>query len=86
MTLEELESLIAEEAHICTNVLWTKGKTTIYVLRLRNGFEVIGTSAVVDVTKFDENTGIDLARENAIDNLWKAVAYMDQQENHNFNL
>jgi len=54
-------------------------KTTIVVLQLRNGFEVVGTSACVDAANYDHETGKKYARERAISKVWELEGYRLQQ-------
>jgi hypothetical protein len=58
---------------------------TICVLILRNGFTVIGTSACVDPKNFNEQTGKDIARKKAIENIWPLMGYVLKQEMHERN-
>jgi hypothetical protein len=45
-------------------------KTTVCCLKLRNGFEVIGMSACVDVANFDSELGKQIAFEEAKSKIW----------------
>ena len=54
-------------------------KTTVVVLLLRNGFEVVGTSACVDAASYDHETGKKYARERAITKVWELEGYRLQQ-------
>jgi hypothetical protein len=54
-------------------------KTTIVVLFLRNGFEVVGTSACVNPAGYDHETGKKYARERAITKVWELEGYRLQQ-------
>lgn len=49
--------------------------TTICTLVLRNGFVVIGTSACASPLTFDSKIGRKLAREKALDEVWKVMGY-----------
>jgi hypothetical protein len=48
---------------------------TICVLVLRNGFTVVGTSAVASPENFNPEIGRRLARERAIDQIWPLMGY-----------
>lgn len=48
---------------------------TICVLVLRNGFTVIGTSACASPENFDAEIGRQLARKDAIGNVWPLMGY-----------
>ena len=54
-------------------------KTTIVVLLLHNGFEVVGTSGCVDAANYDHETGKKYARERAITKVWELEGYRLQQ-------
>ena len=60
-------------------------KTTVCVLTLRNGFEIVGSSACVDPENFDLEVGQKWARKDAVDQVEKlegyalqSILYMDQ--------
>ena len=46
-------------------------KTTICLLTLDNGFEVVGTSSCIDPKDYDQRTGAAIAYENAVEKLWE---------------
>jgi len=46
-------------------------KTTICVLVLNSGFEVVGSSAPVDPAIYDFETGKKFAREKAVEKVWE---------------
>lgn len=50
-------------------------KTTAVVLTLRNGFEVVGTSACVDPANYKQEVGAEYARKRAIDKVWELEGY-----------
>ena len=54
-------------------------KTTVVVLILQNGFEVVGTSACVDAANYNHETGKKYARERAITKIWELEGYRLQQ-------
>lgn len=64
-----LESIIVGENYFVDETL------TICVLKLRNGFKVLGESACVDPRNFDEAIGRTYARKNAFSHLWKLEGY-----------
>lgn len=62
------------------------GLTTMYALVLKNGYTVVGKSACVDPQNFCESTGTQLAREDAIKQIWPLMGYalkerMDRETN-----
>ena len=54
-------------------------KTTVVVIQLQNGFEVVGTSACVDAANYDHETGKKYARERAMTKVWELEGYRLQQ-------
>lgn len=50
-------------------------KTTVVMLRLKNGFEVVGTSGCVDPANYDHEIGKKYARKRAIDKVWELEGY-----------
>jgi hypothetical protein len=57
-----------------------KGKTTICFITLKNGFEVVGTSACVDPKNFKLEIGMKFAKEDAISRIWQLEGYRLQWE------
>lgn len=78
LTLEYLEQLIRS-----TEYLKLGAKTMVCFLKLHNGFEVVGSSACVSSTNFDQETGKKIAYENAIDKLWIVEGYKLQEKIYN---
>lgn len=70
LTLELLEQTIKSVEYKKLGV-----KTTVCCLTLNNGFEVIGTSAPVDPSKFDLEVGKKYAYEKAVNKLWETEGY-----------
>jgi hypothetical protein len=69
-TEEMIMNQIAEE------VIYDLGaKTTAVLLRLKNGFEVVGTSACVDPANYKQEVGATYARKRAIDKIWELEGY-----------
>lgn len=50
-------------------------RTTVVLLTLRNGFEVVGTAACVDPAAYNHETGKRYARERAVSKVWELEAY-----------
>lgn len=73
VTIEQINSLIEKEEYIKVGV-----KTVVAVLTLKNGFEIIGTSACVDPSNFNLEIGSKYARERAIDKIWELEGYLLQ--------
>jgi hypothetical protein len=70
VTAEQVEAAIAEELDYKLG-----RKTTCVLLRLQNGFEVVGTSACVEPANYDHEIGKRYARERAISKVWELEAY-----------
>ena len=52
-----------------------KGRKTLCVLVLRNGFTVTGESACASHENFDAEIGRKIARENAVQKIWPLMGY-----------
>lgn len=50
-------------------------KTTVVMITLVNGFEVVGTSSCVDPENYDHELGVRYARRKAIDKVWELEGY-----------
>lgn len=48
---------------------------TVCSLVLHSGFVVIGQSACIDPAKYDEAVGCEMARKNAVNQLWALEGY-----------
>lgn len=70
LTNDDIEAAIVDEK------IYDLGrKTTAVVLTLKNGFEVVGTSACVDPANYDSTVGAVYARKRAIDKVWELEGY-----------
>ena len=59
---------------------------TVCVLRLVNGFTVIGHSACVSEENFDAELGEKIARQKAFDKCWELFGFQLASEQTNFKL
>ena len=75
VTQSQIDSCIAEELDYRIG-----NKTTCVVLVLKNGFEVVGTSACVDPAKYDHEIGKSFARKRAVDKIWELEGYSLQNK------
>ena len=75
ITLEHLESLIAKKEFFTAGV-----KTTVCLLTLKNGFEIIGTSACVNAKDYSQEIGARFALQRAFDKLWELEGYYYQKQ------
>ena len=74
VTEECVENSIASEEYSTVGK-----KTTLCVITLKNGFEVVGTSACVDPANYDLEVGKPYARKKAIDQVWAHLASILQE-------
>lgn len=70
VTLDSMEAKVASE-----NYTVIDGLLTICVIKMANGFYVVGESAPASPANFNADLGKKFARENAIRNLWKLEGY-----------
>ena len=66
-------------------------KTTVCLLTLKNGFEVIESSSCVCALNYDHGLGKKFSRERAVQKVWELEGYLLQQAQHeateeNFNV
>lgn len=79
LTPEILESkILTEQYH-----QFPSTTVTICCLTLENGFNVIGESACISPTNFDEKIGKKVARDNAFDKLWQLYGFNAKQQAFN---
>lgn len=55
-------------------------KTTLVLLKLKNGFEVVGTSACVDPANYNHEVGVEYAKKRAMDKVWELEGYKLQSQ------
>ena len=55
-------------------------KTTICVITLENGFEIMGESSCVDPKNFDKAIGERVSYENAFEKIWPLEGYLLQEK------
>ena len=70
VTLESMEAKIETEQYtVIDNVL------TLCIIKMRNGFYVVGESAPASPANFNADLGRKFARENAVRKLWGFEGY-----------
>lgn len=69
ITLQDIENNVDKQEFLIS------GRHTLCFLKMKNGFEVIGHSAVVDPAEFNEIKGRNFAREDAIKQAWPLMGY-----------
>lgn len=78
LTEQDIEEVIEHERYIKLGQ-----KTTICLLTLKNGFEVVGKSGCVDPKNYDHEIGCRIARQKAIDQVWLLEGYLLQDKLNN---
>lgn len=71
VTLDAVHSAIVGS----TTTVLPNGRTTIVQLTLDNGFTVEGSSAAVSAENFDKELGERLARQRAVDEVWRLLGF-----------
>jgi hypothetical protein len=69
ITLDDLKARVAETEYI------VRSQLTIAVLRLDNGWYLVGKSASVDPANFNAELGQQLAYDDALRQAWPLLAY-----------
>jgi hypothetical protein len=70
ITVEQVEAAIEKEIDFKLGE-----KTTVVLLKLKNGFEITGVSGCVDPALYDHELGKKYARERAISRVWELLAF-----------
>lgn len=70
LTPELIEGLVESEEYHRMGV-----KTVVCLLTLQNGFELVGTSGVIDAANFDLEIGKKVARDKAVSKIWELEGY-----------
>lgn len=55
-------------------------KTTVVLLQLKNGFEVIGQSGCIDPANYVHEIGVKYATERAESKVWTLLGFLMQEE------
>lgn len=66
------------------NFVRVSPKTTVCVLTMQNGYEVIGTSACINPAAYRDDIGSKYALHVAVDKASELVAYVEQTKCSNF--
>lgn len=69
VSLDDLKARVADVEYVVRGVL------TVAILRLDNGWWLVGRSAPVDPDNFDAEHGQHLAYEDALRQLWPLMAF-----------
>jgi len=73
LTLEDIEFLIEKEEYQKMGQ-----KTTVCLLTLKSGFEIVTSSSCVDPNNYNHDLGQIYSRQRAIDKLWELAGYNQQ--------
>ena len=65
-----------------TEVITMGGKTTVVRAILRNGFEVVESSACVSAENYDEALGAKICMEHIKDKVWMLLGFLLQTAVH----
>lgn len=76
LTTEYLNSLVDNVEYV------HQGLLTICTITLKNGFQLVGTSACVSKDNYDVQIGRNIAYENAFAKLWELEGYALKQRIH----
>lgn len=60
------------------DVFTKKGKITIVIATLRNGFTIVESSACVDPKNYDEKIGAEICKERIKDQVWNHLGFLLQ--------
>ena len=72
VSLDDIQAEIEEVEFYSPNLLPTM---TVCLIRLKNGYVVIGKSTPADPENFDRELGAKFAREDAIRKIWPLMAF-----------
>ena len=78
VTKEQIETILKESEYEVFHRVF--GKQCLVVAKLPNGFTLVGESACVDPENYDEQIGLDLAKENIKNRLWELEGYLLQNK------
>ena len=67
------QQIIAQIAKVEYSKLWEK--TAVCLLTLRNGFEIVATSACIKAEDYDQEVGNKFAYEKAVDKIRELEGY-----------
>ena len=77
LTLKQVLATITDtEYHVL------QGTITICILTLRNGYRLIGKSVCVSAENFNAGLGQDIARSEAVNQIWQLEGYMLKERLH----
>lgn len=72
LTIDDLKAKIVSQEFVRV----INSTTTLCVLTLANGFVLVGKSACVDKSTFNEEVGKEIAFDDALDQMWSLEGYL----------
>lgn len=72
ITLADMEAKVVSEEYMWPDCA---PHLTVAVLKLENGFTLVGKSAPADPANFDQDVGMKFARDDALRQLWSLEGY-----------
>jgi hypothetical protein len=72
ITKEQIECILEHSAHSDVKL---GTKTTVLVVTLPNGFEIVESSSCVDPANYDHALGVDICKRRVVDKLWLLEGY-----------
>lgn len=79
ITTERIDKLVSQSK---VEVVKMGEKTTVLLLTLPNGFEIVASAACVDPTEYNHEVGKTIALKRAIDKVWGLEGYLLQNEGY----
>ncbi|MFC1059576.1 Gp49 family protein [Pasteurella multocida] len=76
LTKEYLDGLVVKTEYV------HQGLLTICTITLKNGFQLVGTSACVSEDNFNAEIGENIAYKNAFEKLWELEGYLLKQRTY----
>lgn len=77
---DEKEQYLWDEWVLASHSAKLGRKTTVVVLTMENGYEVVGTSACVDPNEYDREIGVYWAIKDALKKVADIVGYVRQSQ------
>lgn len=78
VTKEQIESIFEQSEFEVFHKIF--GKQCVVIAKLPNGFTVLGESACVDPTNYEESIGEELAKQHIKNKLWELEGYALQKK------
>lgn len=69
---------MVEDFIVDYDVFTKKGKITIVIATLKNGFTIVESSACVDPKNYDENIGAEICKERIKNQIWNHLGFLLQ--------